>query len=296
MLALAFAAAFTSCTKENAPAEAPAMREVTLSVEVAEPAGTRVGYTANEDTYKFAWTSTDKLLVFYYDESADGLTGQAVFTIDQLNGKQATFSGSLPATVEDVLIVYSSKDIDDPGFGLGYFDVSFYGTTVTDDDSVTNALTENTFLYAFAAIENGGALPNVKLQHGLAYLLLEKGLKMLNNETDYSISALNLTTYNSCIFFDSNTIWSDSLEDGGFAMKFNDNGCLTSDYLIPFHPESTAFRLCFSFEEDDVYGVVFQQSYTYKPGVIYKVAADNEKWVPIEVEEWGEEEWDDDDD
>ena len=137
LLALAFAAAFTSCTKENAPAEAPAMREVTLSVEVAEPAGTRVGYTANEDTYKFAWTSTDKLLVLYYDESADGLTGQAVFTIDQLNGKQATFSGSLPATVEDVLIVYSSKDIDDPGYGLGYFDVSFYGTTITDDDVTT---------------------------------------------------------------------------------------------------------------------------------------------------------------
>ena len=67
--ALAFAAVFAACSKENTPAEAPAMREVTLSVEVNEPAGTRVGYTENGDAYRFTWTSTDKLLVFLRLES-----------------------------------------------------------------------------------------------------------------------------------------------------------------------------------------------------------------------------------
>ena len=165
LLALGCAVAFTACTNDNEPVVAPAMRTVTLSVEVAEPADTRVAYTPNEDVYKFAWTSTDKLLVIYYDEKQVGFTGKSEFSIGEIaaNGKQATFTGSLPTEVDEVLIVYSSRSIDDEGYGE--FEVGFPGTAVTNDDSVASALAENTFLYAFADVESSGELPNVKLQH-----------------------------------------------------------------------------------------------------------------------------------
>ena len=296
LLALGCAVAFTACTNDNEPVVAPAMRTVTLSVEVAEPADTRVAYTVNEDVYKFAWTSTDKLLVFYYDETQEESTGSAEFSMGEIsaNGKQATFTGSLPTEVDQVLIVYSSRSI---GGGLGFFEVGFPGKTVTDDASVASALAENTFLYAFADVESSGELPNVKLQHGLAYLLLEKGLKMIKNDTSYSVAHFDVSTGCSCIFFELEMIYSDELFDG-FEMEVDGNGCLTSDYLIPFQPEPSAFNLYFFFDDSDMaYGFAFQPSYTYQPGVIYKVAKDNASWVPIEVDlyDFGGD-FDDDDD
>ena len=72
-------------------------------------------------------------------------------------------------------------------------------------------------------------------------------------------------------------------------MEFDNNGCLTSDYLIPFMPEPDNMELAFSIITDyveDYYRMVGEASqppYTYQPGVVYKVAADNTKWEPIEV-------------
>lgn len=297
--ALAFVAVIAACTKENAPAEAPAMRKVTLSVEVNEPAGTRVGYTENGDAYRFTWTSTDKLLVLYPDDSAEGLTGLAEFLIDEIeaDGKHATFTGALPEIAGKVLIVYSSRSIVDDGCGL--YEVPFPGTTVTNDAPVADALAQNTFLYAYAEVGSSGNLPNVKLEHCLSYLLLKKGLKVLDNQTEYTLGSFNIYTPYSCITFELGIISSDYPVDGFEIKGVNANGCLTNDYLIPFMPEPTAFSL--SIELDDIDDTVLveaanQPSRTYQPGIIYEVAADNEKWAPIKAEPWDDDDDDYDDD
>ena len=65
LLALCCIATLTACSNNDELIVPPTMRTVTLSVEVAEPADTRVAYTANEDgtIYKFAWSGGEKLRV-----------------------------------------------------------------------------------------------------------------------------------------------------------------------------------------------------------------------------------------
>ena len=285
LFALGCAVAFTACTNGEVPVEAPAMRTVTIGVEVAEPATTRVAYTANEDVYKFAWTSTDELKVLY--KTSEGSTGESTFSIDKIkaNGKQATFTGELPDDAEKVLIVYSSKTMYKFPHSLR-FEVVFHGTAVTDDDSVASALAESTFLYAFADVESSGELPNVKLQHGLSYLLLKKGLKMIVNKTAYTIPYLHTTTSSSCIAFKFNSIWNSALNDG-FMIEFDGNGCLTSDYLIPFKPlGEIVFSVIYNDNHLDgsVSGKVTQPPKNYQPGIIYVVAASGTAWAPMNVE------------
>lgn len=293
LLALGCAAAFTACTVNDEPAVAPAMRTVTLSVEVAEPADTRVAYSTEDgETYKFAWSEGDKLCVFY----EGGENPYEEFAIDKnsIKGKQATFTGSLPENVDNVFIVYSSQNLT--YWYEDQFYVHFPGTEITSETSVANALAQNTLLYAYAEVESAGSLPDVKLQHGLAYLLLKSGLKVISG---YVINSFEMWTERS-----EANIYLDHIENDYSAserIKVDSDGKLTSDYLIPLvFTETTDEELYF--EEDDLefsgtLGDVVQPLFTYKPGVIYEVAADNDKWSAIDLEDWFEddEDWDDDD-
>ncbi|MBR1940303.1 MAG: hypothetical protein IJ845_03095 [Bacteroidaceae bacterium] len=272
LLSLCCTAALTACTTNDEPAVAPAMRTVTLSVEVAEPAGTRAEYTETETAYQFAWTDDDYIRV-YYNEG--GEEKDAMFKIKTFSGKQAEFDVTLPTTVTNVSVTYGYLD--------GGATVPVTGvTTVTDD--VASALKDRTILYAENVAVTADGLANVKLQHAGAYLLLRSGLQVVNSEitTDYSFALAEMSYYTFAISSDGIT---KRLLDG--VKKFNSSvisgGKLTSDVLVSFYVDPAGESLALPFQVLDSsntpIGSATQPSHTYKPGVIYEVKANNTSWV-----------------
>lgn len=285
LLALGCTAMLTACTNNDEPAVAPAMRTVTLSVEVAEPADTRVKYsTEDETTYKFAWGHTDKLRVFYNDGENETY---ADFTIDKntINGKKADFTGELPDGFGGtVTIAYSFQ-----GFiGSGEKKTKVVGM----DEMGVDALASHTVLYAEKVVMTDGKLPNVKLQHAAAYLLLKEGLKVTHVTGDgyfYAIPEYDSNYKN--LSFSSEGI-SEVYTDGVPNVTCIDtDGKLTQDVLVAFYVPAEGKTLSLPFllynSDNEVEGTVTQPEHTYMPGVIYEVA-DNTKWLAYE------EVWEDD--
>ena len=297
MLALAFAAAFTTCTKENAPAEAPEMREVTLSVEVAEPADTRVAYTENDaqTAYQFKWVETDALYVYYND----GTKETAVrFSIDRdsisEDGKKADFVGVLPNGFTGVVtMVYGGNEAMFKRLGEA---VVYDGVTLTDLYGQTSCVEEDlaarTFLYAKAKVTDG-ILPNVKLQHMISYLLLKAGLQVTQegltldkqnpSELRFQFSTPSLVKFTSSSY--------EILETKAEINKiYIDNGKLVEDCLVPIFvgPQGLKTKLPMtgyltSMSESNAATITEQTEYTYQPGKMYVVQKDNEKWQSLVV-------------
>lgn len=289
--ALAIAAAFAACTKENVPAEAPAFREVTLRVEAAAPAGTRASYTENGDVYQFAWSEDDILYVIYADDNAEYGSAMVEFSINEIvSAKKATFSGTIPADVTDVLVVYSSEPVV-PLYE--YYDANFTGGAITPTNTLAKRLEANTFLSARTTVDSDGNLSDVKLQHGLAYLLLKEGLRLMENNTEYDLSGF-------CIWVDANDVTFDldgfQGTDGSdlnmfLSTTFDEDGYLTRDFLVPIYVGTEIERsLDFMVTCDEIWGMVDQPSHVYQGGVIYEVAANNTNWKPIVMTTWDEEE------
>lgn len=294
LLALGCAATFTACTTNDEPAvaPAPAMRTVTLSVDVAEPADTRVGYTEDGSTYKFEWGTEDQLHVFYYD--ADAYEGkEATFTIKEssISGKKADFDGELPSTFTgDVTIVYSGKvleDLENSGVANFLRLTGYYGQT----DNVASALADRTLLYATATVTEAGVLPDVKLNHMLSYLLLKAGLQVtqegltLGEGDPELLLKFDVPGY---IAFDY-----EGYRNEGTGSIFGNievsDGKLTHDCLVPLFvgPEGkNNYNLDLSgclIDYGNYQNNASQPAFTYKPGVIYEVKANNEKWQPVGV-------------
>ena len=292
LLALGCAAAFTACTNNDEPAvaPAPAMRTVTLSVDVAEPADTRVGYTEEDNTYKFEWRAGDELHVFYYHDYSNK---EATFTIDDssISGKKADFDGELPSTFTgDVTIVYSGKvleDLENSGVANFLRLTGYYGQT----DNVASALADRTLLYATATVTEAGGLPDVKLNHMISYLLLKEGLQVtqegltLGEGDPELLLKFDVPGY---IAFDY-----EGYRNEGTGSIFGNievsDGKLTHDCLVPLFvgPEGkNNYNLylsgCLS-DYGNYQNNASQPAFTYKPGVIYEVKANNEKWQPVGV-------------
>lgn len=271
LLALCCTAALTACTTNDEPSVAPAMRTVTLSVEVAEPADTRVAYTETETAYQFAWTDDDHIRV-YYNEG--GEEEDAMFKIKTFSGNQAEFDVTLPTTVTNVSVTYGDLD--------GGATVPVTGvTTVTDD--VASALKERTILYAENVAVTADGLANVKLQHAGAYLLLRSGLQVVNSEitTDYSFALAEMSYYSFAI--SSEGITKELTGAKEIDSSVISGGKLTSDVLVSFYVDPAGEELALPFwilnSSDFTIGSAKQPSHTYKPGVIYEVKANNTSWV-----------------
>ena len=283
LLAFGCVAALTACTNNDEPAMAPAMRTVTMSVTVDESADTRVAYTANSDetVFQLAWSEGDKLRVFYND----GEEKYTDFEIDatSINGKKADFTGTLPTGVTSVTISF------DPYFNYvgDNRNTVIIGSTYTDEESdLSKALATMTYLYAEAvAVTEDGKLPDVKLKHAAAYLLLKKGLKV----TDAGEVSSVTTTYLGFKGIGANYINFTSAEmalqlysNQRATILYDSEGKLTKDYLVALalKEETTCeleVRYASSVGGEWSYGDwVKQASHTFKPGVIYEVSADTE--------------------
>ena len=288
LLALGCAAAFTACTNNDEPAVAPAMRTVTLSVDVAEPADTRVDYTEEGTTYKFEWIDTDKLRVFYNEDGEEKFTP---FTISEINGKQATFTGTLPASVTNVTIGYAAQGFMGPSNNIAI--------VVGADQLGIIGLARNTYLYAENVTITGGenvTLPDVKLQHAAAYLLLKEGLQVVDKSVtgEYFYATPSFSEPWNNLAFSSTGITKVSrssmqrFPDG----SINSEGALTMDMLVSFPVDAAGETLALPFNiydyDDYTYtfiGNATQPAHLYKPGVIYEVKADNANWEPATLPE-----------
>ena len=281
LLALCCTAALTACTNNDEPAVAPAMRTVTLSVEVAEPADTRVAYTEDGTTYKFAWAASDKLRVFYNE---DGTEKSTSFTIGTISGKKAEFTGDLPASVTNVTICYSST-----GF-VGSGDKAI--VTGIYQGNILTALKNKTYLYATDVAVADGKLTDVKLQHAAAYLLLKEGLQVVDKnvtaEYSYGIPEYTEQFYN--LKFSSTGI-EKTYTSGVSKLPAGciSEGALTKDVLVAFYVPAEGESLALPFyiydSSDAVIGSAIQPSHTYKPGVIYEVKAGHSDWVAAKLSE-----------
>ena len=275
LLALGCAAAFTACTNNDEPAVAPAMRTVTLSVEVAEPADTRVDYTEDGNTYKFKWSNSDKLRVFY--EEQDGLYRKYEdFSIKTINGKQAEFQGVLPTGYNNVTIAYCNFT------GEGGYQFQPEGEPITTDNPLEKQLTTSTVLYATNVSVNNNQLANVKLNHVYAYLLLKKDLLITSTSVTGTISYSIMTP--SKLIFSSKEVTLD--EESKAIDMFVDvtNGKLSNDYFVPIYvgkDGSSKLTLWTWVNSLPIMGGINQPAQAYMPGVIYEVKADNENWNPI---------------
>ncbi len=282
LLALGCAAAFTACTTNDEPAVAPAMRTVTLSVEVAEPADTRVEYTEEGTTYKFAWAEGDKLCVFYNDDGEEMCDD---FDIDAttIDGGKADFtSTTFPADFTGNVTI-------------GYYKaIAPVGQRITQSSPLTMLLAAKTFLYAENVSVSDGQLPdNVKLSHAYAYLLLKEGL-LITNETktvESSDSEMLLTMgTNKGYIFSSNGMQYNPSSQSGNQVRFVyvTNGKLTSDYLVPINvgkEGGDAIELkTYASQSSTKSTEVTQPAHAYVPGKIYEVAAENTNWKATSFE------------
>ena len=292
LLALGCAAALTACTTNDEPtvAPAPAMRAVTLNVEVNEPADTRVEYTPETaeavTTYKFAWTPGDKLSVYYND----GTEIVVPFTIDDssINGKSASFNGSLPDDyVGDVTIVYAGSEIsqdEDGSFLLS----GFSGRTT----EVAKDLAARTLLAATATVTEAGKLPDVKLNHQLSYLLLKQGLQVTQagltlGEGDPEL-LLSFGAPTGVSPLSTGLFVKDTGGDlSSFSSIYVNDGKLVNDCLVPLFvgggPSTNGYYIVGRMDGSTEEGGAFLLNFTYEPSKIYVVEANNEKWPYLTV-------------
>ena len=285
LLALGCAAAFTACTNNDEPAVAPAMRTVTLSVEVAEPADTRVEYsTDDEKTYKFKWSGTDKLRVFYND----GEEKYADFVNKSYVGNKAIFEnqdGTFPADFTGtVTIGYCSAN---KFAGANWNNVNVTGAGISSELPLTETLSASTALYAENVAVTGGQLPdNVKLHHAYAYLLLKKGLLVTNTDKTVTSSDSEMFLYiggEARLVFSSTGV---ETEPYSFPAQTREvyvtDGKLARDYLVPIYvgkEGGDAIELnTYAYHSDTKSTAVTQPAHAYVPGKIYEVAADNANW------------------
>ena len=289
LVALGCAAALTACTNNDEPAVAPAMRTVTLSVEVEEPAGTRVAYSEEGNTYKFAWSEGDKLRVFYND----GEEKYADFEIvaSSIDGNKADF------TCTNTEFANFTGNVT-----IGYCDNNYFkgtdgnvatcaGDAITESFPLTVQLAAQTVLFADNVAVSNGTLPSVKLKHAYAYLLLKNGLQVTDDTATVG-SSDNELMLNINIGKGSNSL-SLKYTSEGMNPKINSsitqirsvyvtNGKLTRDYLVPIYVEKEGGTLeleTFTYSNNSKGNVVTQKSRSYTPGVIYEVAASGSGWV-----------------
>lgn len=283
LLALGCTAMLTACTNNDEPAVAPAMRTVTLSVEVAEPADTRVEYTEDGTTYKFAWTAGDELRVFYNNGTEEM---QSIFEIKSFSGKQAEFQGDLPEDFNGTVNVAYSSHWNAYNVGLSYIEVTDYGYT-----SLEEALKGHTYLYAENVTITNGQLPNVKLNHAVAYLILKEGLQV--TDADITIQEESKAVLNFFAPF-----WRYAACSSSQVMGYNnavavgpyvyvEGGKLTHNILVPLLlKEETEVTPEVDFTMKDssnkwVHGSKVEQpafSRKFKPGVIYEMTS-TDGWV-----------------
>lgn len=280
LLALGCAAAFTACTNNDEPAVAPAMRTVTMSVEVEEPASTRVVYEANSDEtlFKFSWEENDWLRVFYKD--SEGTETHTDFKIDAetINGKQASFTGELPTGVTKVTIVYSSDNYrNDNGIGFG---------SISDMDvNTATALGQITKLYAVnQTVTEDGKLPDVKLKHAAAYVLLKAGLQVADQIYGEGYGYYINSPFIQRLIFSSEGL--EKKSDSGYQCLSTSlsEGKLTKDCVFSFYvPEGGAtYSIPFCILDEGIsVATVDQTSHAFMPGMIYEVKANNTTWVAV---------------
>ena len=286
LLALGCAAAFTACTNNDEPAVAPAMRTVTLSVEVAEPADTRVAYTEDGTTYKFAWAEGDKLRMFYKNSSDE--EKYADFTVDAttISGGKADFTGTLPDDINGTVTI--GYRFENNFVGENENKVDLNGYQINDSYPLVKNLAIRTVLYAEGVEVTGGTLPNVKLQHAYAYLLLKEGLLVTNSNKTVTSSDGEMLLYiggEARLVFSSTGVKTESDPAQTRYVEVT-NGKLTYDYLEPIYvgkEGGDAIELnTYAYQKiDGTYTkstAVTQPAHAYVPGKIYEVAADNAKW------------------
>lgn len=292
LLALGCAAAFTACTNNDEPAVAPVLRTVTLSVEVAEPADTRVEYTEDGTTYKFKWSADDKLRVFY---NKDGEEKYADFVNKSYIGNKAIFEnqdGTFPADYTGTVTI---------GYCYGnYFGgengnlVNVNGAAITSDYPLTTALAAFTALYAENVAVTGGQLPdNVKLNHAYAYLLLKEGLQVTNTNKTVTSSdgemVLRIGGDHRLQFSSTGVVTVPySLAVQTRFVEVTD-GKLAYDYLVPINvgkEGGDAIELnTYAIDGTNTNSTaVTQPAHAYVPGKIYVVAAGNTSWVATPFE------------
>ncbi|MBR1941037.1 MAG: hypothetical protein IJ845_06870 [Bacteroidaceae bacterium] len=290
LLALGCAAAFTACTNNDEPAVAPVLRTVTLSVEVVEPADTRVAYsTDDEKTYKFKWSDTDKLRVFYNE---DGEEKYADFVNKSYIGNKAFFEnqdGTFPSDYTGTVTIGYRSENTFAGENGNLVNVN--GEPITSDYPLTKALAAFTALYAENVAVTGGQLPdNVKLNHAYAYLLLKEGLLVTNSDMTVTSSDGEMELR---IGGDQRLSFSSTgMETKPYSLAaqtgrvYVTNGKLTRDYFVPINvgkEGGDAIELnTFAIQSiDGTYPnstAVTQPAHAYVPGKIYEVAADNTNW------------------
>ncbi len=300
LLALGCSAALTACTNNDEPNSAIApeanMRTVTLSVDVNEPADTRVGYTQDGTTYKFKWTDTDQLRVFYNNGSEQ----VATFTIDDASisedGRKADFMGSLPTDFTgNVSIVYAGLDLNYQSDSDNVLMLTGYPGQRND---VVDDLGRRTLLMASAEVTEAGVLPNVKLNHLLSYFLLKTNLQVTQDDLQISGAeddpelqfAFNIP---STVSF-SSTGYEVGEETGSVLGDiFVTDGQLDYYSLLPVFvgtaPKTQAVSMKgrLVYDDGDIIvesEVVSQPEFTYEPGKIYVVEAGNESWLPVNVQ------------
>ena len=284
LLALGCAAAFTACTNNDEPAVAPAMRTVTLSVEVAEPADTRVAYTEDGTTYKFAWAEGDKLRMFYKNSSDE--EKYADFTVDAttISGGKADFTGTLPDDINGTVTI--GYRFENNFVGANENKVDLNGYQINDSYPLVKNLAIRTVLYAEGVEVTGGTLPNVKLQHAYAYLLLKEGLLVTNSNKTVTSSDSEMFLYiggEARLVFSSTGV---ETEPYSFPAQTREvyvtDGKLARDYLVPIYvgkEGGDAIELnTYAYHSDTKSTAVTQPAHAYVPGKIYEVAADNAKW------------------
>lgn len=300
LLALGCTAALTACTNNDefnkAIAPETNMRTVTLSVDVNEPADTRVGYTQDGTTYKFKWTDTDQLRVFYNNGSEQ----VATFTIDDASisedGRKADFMGSLPTDFTgNVSIVYAGLDLNYQSDSDNVLMLTGYPGQRND---VVDDLGRRTLLMASAEVTEAGVLPNVKLNHLLSYFLLKTNLQVTQDDLQISGAeddpelqfAFNIP---STVSF-SSTGYEVGEETGSVLGDiFVTDGQLDYYSLLPVFvgtaPKTQAVSMKgrLVYDDGDIIvesEVVSQPEFTYEPGKIYTVEAGNESWLPVNVQ------------
>ena len=288
LLALGCATMLTACYNNDEPVvtPAPAKHVVTLSVDVNEPADTRVDYTDTETAYQFAWSENDKLRVFY----DDGEEKYADFTIKSFEGKKATFeSTNFPADYTgEVAIVYAGldfefKDLNEDGLKNGLLLSGYFGQT-TD---VAADLASRTLLHAQAEVTEPGVLPDVKLNHMFFYLLLKEGLQV--TQEDLTVGAddtellLEFSEASDVSFISYGYVVSSM--GSCFGNIEVEAGKLTHDCLVPIFvgTSSSELGLYGYYSGDKPRNGTRQPEFTYEPGVIYEVKASNGNWLPVTV-------------
>ena len=159
--------------------------------------------------------------------------------------------------------------------------------------SLADALKESTCLYAEKVEIIDGKLPNVKLNHAVAYLLLKKDLKVTDDNITITSSSkitgyLNFLGLHVLAKFSSTSVMASVSLIGQYPQVYVEDGVLMHNILVPLlikeETEVTPLVRFVTRDEDNNYNngsEVEQTAYKrkFKPGVIYEMTNIN-NWVP----------------